>query len=404
MNLDSFVRQVESAHIRLDELYKGASSSPKAISADLLPVAFKELGIVSEELQVAIEELQRQNEELQRSQALLAAQSLRYQELFESAPESYLLTDAEGKIQEANKLVATLLNVPQRFLIGKPLSTFVAEEDKQTFYNKLNQVYRSDEIQQKWNLHIAPRNLKAFDTTLTVAKVKDWQGNTSNLRIIISSNNQSSNQSPLEPTLAPINLESNNARTQQSLKQIFLKGEIIPVKPQAIWQVCKGVVKLSTVCENGEEVLVGLVTSDMLFGADLTSLPTYQATALSEVQLVSISPIDIVNYPNIAQVAFAQVSQRLRQTEALLAISGQRRVKDRFYQLLSLLKQEIGQPVELGTRLSVRFTHQDFADACSTTRVTITRLMGKLQDKGAIKVDTKNHIIIIQQKFEEARK
>jgi PAS domain S-box-containing protein len=404
MNLDAFVKQVEGVHIRLNELYKGANRSPRAISEDLLPIAFKELGIVSEELQVAIEELQRQNDELQSSQALLTAQSLRYQELFESAPESYLLTDAEGKIQEANKLVATLLNVPQRFLIGKPLSAFVAEEDKQTFYNKLNQVYRSDEIQQKWTLHIAPRNLKAFNTTLTVAKVKDWQGNTSNLRILISSNNQSSNKSPLESTVTPIKLEDNNSRTQQSPKQIFLKGEIIPVKPQTIWQVSKGVVKLSTVCENGEEVLVGLVTSDMLFGADLTSLPTYQATALSEVQLVSISPIDIAKSPDIAQVVFAQVSQRLRQTEALLAISGQRRVKDRFYQLLSLLKQEIGQPVELGTRLSVRFTHQDFADACSTTRVTITRLMGKLQDKGAIKVDTKNHIIIIHKKFEEARK
>ncbi|KJH70540.1 PAS domain-containing protein [Aliterella atlantica] len=403
MNLNSFVKQVESVHLRLDELYKDASVSSETMSADLLPIAFKELGVVSEELQVAIEELQRQNEDLQISQALLTAQSLRYQELFESAPESYLLTDGEGKIQEANKLVATLLNVSQRFLIGKPLSVFVAEEDMKTFYSKLNQLCSSEQVQQKWNLQIAPRNLKPFEATLTVAKVKDWQGNTSNLRILISNNNQNSGESRLESTES-INLERNSSRTQQSSKQTFLKGEIIPVKPQIIWQVCKGVVKLSTVCENGEEVLVGLVSSDMLFGADLTSLPTYQATALSEVQLVSISPAEIANSPDIAQVVFTQVSQRLRQTEALLAISGQRRVKDRFYQLLSLLKQEIGQTVELGTRLSVRFTHQDFADSCSTTRVTITRLMGKLQDKGAIKVDTKNHIIIIHQKFEEACK
>ncbi len=101
----------------------------------------------------------------------------------------------------------------------------------------------------------------------------------------------------------------------------------------------------------------------------------------------------------MAQGVLEQVSQRLRQTESLLAISGQRRVKDRFYQLLQLLKQEIGQSTELGTRLNIRFTHQDFADACSTTRVTITRLIGKLQEKGEIKVDSKSHIIIIEKKF-----
>lgn len=399
MNLDTFAKQIEGVHIRLDELYRGATITSKTQSLDLLPVAFKELGVVSEELQIALEELQRQNEELQAAQSLLAAQSRRYQDLFESAPDGYLLTSAEGIIQEANKLIATLFNVSQRFLIGKPLVVFIAEEDRQTFHNKLNQLQQSEEVQQKWNLRILPRNLKPFNATLTVAKAKDWQGKLVGLRIL-ACRNEVSNEPHLE--LTPVNAaEDNELCSSQYPKQTFLKGEIIPIKPQIIWQVCKGVVKLSTVCENGEEVLVGLVSSDMLFGADLTSLPTYQATALSEVQVVSLTPADIANSAELAQNVFSQISQRLRQTEALLAISGQRRVKDRFYQLLLLLRQEIGQPVDLGTRLSVRFTHQDFADACSTTRVTITRLMGKLQDKSAIKVDAKNHIIIFDGKFEE---
>jgi CRP-like cAMP-binding protein len=57
------------------------------------------------------------------------------------------------------------------------------------------------------------------------------------------------------------------------------------------------------------------------------------------------------------------------------------------------------QKAESGTRLNVRFTHQDFADACSTTRVTITRLIGKLQKEGEIKVDSKNHLILVEQNY-----
>jgi CRP-like cAMP-binding protein len=76
--------------------------------------------------------------------------------------------------------------------------------------------------------------------------------------------------------------------------------------------------------------------------------------------------------------------RRLRQMEAILAIAGQRRVDDRLYQLLLLLQQEFGQPVVEGTRLNIRLTHQDIANAICTTRVTVTRMLGKLQQQGLI--------------------
>jgi CRP-like cAMP-binding protein len=68
-------------------------------------------------------------------------------------------------------------------------------------------------------------------------------------------------------------------------------------------------------------------------------------------------------------------------------------VKDRLSHLLLFLKQEFGQKIPRGTRLSVRLTHQDMADACCTTRVTITRLLGKLQQQGMISFDSKQHIV-----------
>ncbi|MEB3339118.1 MAG: Crp/Fnr family transcriptional regulator, partial [Leptolyngbyaceae bacterium] len=76
-----------------------------------------------------------------------------------------------------------------------------------------------------------------------------------------------------------------------------------------------------------------------------------------------------------------------------------RRVQDRLYHLLRLLKQEIGQPVEQGTRFSVRLTHEDLANACCTTRVTITRLLSKLQQQNKIIFDAQRHIVLNDENF-----
>jgi len=392
LNLDKFTKQVQGINGRLEDLYKGVKPNLQ-IPSELMPTAFKELGVVSEELQVALEELQQQNEELRLAQVALEVQRQRYQELFEFAPNAYLVTDEQGIIQEANYVAANIFNVSQRFLIGKPLVVFIAEEKRQAFHSQLTELQQGENATNKWKLRLLPRNFQPFNAELLVAKISDWEGNLLGLRICVY--NTEADLQLQQPKLISIRKDELKSVVSRQ-RHTYLKGESIPIKPQTIWQVCQGVVKLSTVCENGEEVLVGLVGSNMLFGADLTSLQTYQATALVEVKLVNVSSIEIANSHSLTQSVLAQVSQRLRQTESLLAISGQRRVKDRFYQLIQLLKQEIGQSVELGTRLTIRFTHQDFADACSTTRVTITRLIGKLQEQGEIKIDSKNHMIILE--------
>ena len=114
MNLDNFTKQVEGINIRLEDLYRGVKTNVP-ISSEVMPTALKELGIVSEELQVALEELQQQNEELRLAQIAAEAQRQRYQELFEFAPNGYLVTDDQGIIQEANCVAANLFNVSQRF-------------------------------------------------------------------------------------------------------------------------------------------------------------------------------------------------------------------------------------------------------------------------------------------------
>ncbi|WP_026099021.1 Crp/Fnr family transcriptional regulator [Kamptonema formosum] len=192
---------------------------------------------------------------------------------------------------------------------------------------------------------------------------------------------------------AILETEAQDASVERSL-HYYSKGEPIPTKSQGVWQVCKGLVQLSTLYPSGEERLLGWVGPSMCFGPWLTFLHIYQARALSDVYLMWFSVGEIEASPELSHQLLPQLNRRLRQMEALLAISGLRRVEDRLHQLLVLLKQEIGQPVAGGTRLNVRLTHQDLASAISTSRVTVTRLFGQLKQQGLIAIDSKRHIIL----------
>lgn len=195
------------------------------------------------------------------------------------------------------------------------------------------------------------------------------------------------------PTLTTILPHSSLSREERRL-HFYGKGETIPAVSQGVWRVCEGIVQLSTFYPSGEEGLLGWVGPSMCFSLWLTGLETYQAKAASDVYLMWYSTIEVENSPHLAKEMLPQLTGRLRQVEALLAIAGYRRVEERLRQLLLLLQQEIGETVPEGTRIMVRLTHQDMANAINTSRVTITRLLGKLKQKGVISFDSKRHLIV----------
>jgi CRP-like cAMP-binding protein len=175
----------------------------------------------------------------------------------------------------------------------------------------------------------------------------------------------------------------------------FRRGAEIPLSPKQIWLVRHGVVQLGTLYPNGDESMIGLASPGLPFGIPLTQVNPYISVALTDVTLISLNISDVANSPVLALLFMQQFSDRLRQSEALLAISGHRRLDDRLRQLLILLAQEVGQPGKKGIRLSVRFTHQLLANATGTTRVTVTRLLGQLRREGWLEFDKTHHIVIL---------
>lgn len=176
--------------------------------------------------------------------------------------------------------------------------------------------------------------------------------------------------------------------------QPFRTGQTIPLRPNELWVVCRGVVILNTLHPTGDEALLGVATPSMPFGLPLTWITPYNAIALTDVDLLPLSVAEIERSPALCQGLFRHLSRRLQQAEAFLALSGCRRVEERLKQLLILLQHEVGQPAQQGTRLHIRLTHQQLANAIGTTRVTVTRLIGQLKQEGWLAIDAKRHIIL----------
>ncbi|HKB02908.1 MAG TPA: PAS domain-containing sensor histidine kinase [Gemmataceae bacterium] len=98
------------------------------------------LNVTLEELRTAEEELRTQNEQLATAYEVIAAERQRYHELFNFAPDGYLVTDAHGTIRDANVAAMELLGRPRRYLVGKPVRVFVHSDAQAAFDRVLNQV------------------------------------------------------------------------------------------------------------------------------------------------------------------------------------------------------------------------------------------------------------------------
>jgi PAS domain S-box-containing protein len=383
-NVKFLSHRIEKIRGRLSTLYQHVNASTLS-SAELLPTALVELGIVSESLQLAMEELAQQQERLATVQAKVEGAQRRYQNLFETIPNPYLVTDTAFQIQDANRAASELFNLQQQFLIGKSLTSLILNEDLPLFQAKLSQIHQRNRIEFAVRLH---RYCGGYFNASLIANVTfDEETNSTILYWLL---HDITERKRVESALDCSDYDPFKDRSIH----YYSKGEIISLEPSKIWLVASGVAKLTTLSDRGEEMLIGLVRDSMIFGSSLTALQTYQAIALSKVQLVSIPLTEIAQTPRLAQFLLPLLEQRLRQTESFLSIYGQLRVENRLSHFLSLLKQEIGQPVEEGTRLCVRLTHHDFASVCCTTRVTVTRLLGKLQQEGKITFDSRNHIIL----------
>lgn len=167
MNKDQFSEQIHQIKTRLLDF---ENQNQQAVSQSINKESTSEdIQILIEELNVAIEELYEQNSELQETRNILESERQRYKELFDFAPNGYLITDSYGTIREANEAAGKLLNVLSNNLIGKPFQVFVAESDVAGFRKFLSSRDLSNERDSfEKEVRLQPRDAASITVNLTM--------------------------------------------------------------------------------------------------------------------------------------------------------------------------------------------------------------------------------------------
>src|SRR5690242_4736481 len=94
---DHLRHELEALYKRVGYLKRRKEQFP-ASSGEVMEEAFAELQIMMEELKVAEATLREQNSQLANVAQHLDIERKRYEDLFEFAPDGYLVTDAKGVI------------------------------------------------------------------------------------------------------------------------------------------------------------------------------------------------------------------------------------------------------------------------------------------------------------------
>lgn len=224
MKVEEFSQRVKAARQRLILLQSHSGQLPP-LQEGLLAAAFTELRLAVEALQVAEAELRQQNQALASAHQQADLERQHYQGLFELAPVSYLVTDMAGNITQVNRAATMLLQARPPFLVGKPLTTFVAQAEQAEFERRRWCLCQSQKypqaVPQEWELYLYPQNGKPFKATLTVAVIWDWQGQAQGLSWLVRdlTERRQQEEALVEAKLAQAHwLDAIALRIRQSLK------------------------------------------------------------------------------------------------------------------------------------------------------------------------------------------
>jgi PAS domain S-box-containing protein/putative nucleotidyltransferase with HDIG domain len=128
-----------------------------------------------EDLQAVVQEADSQGEkEREAPEPAPAAADRGYRDLFDLAPDAYLVTDAQTIIAESNQAAAAMLQLDQSSLTGMPLAHFVAEADRAAFQSSLIQL-REGGAKRNWEFCLQPGEGSPISVSVNVSAQTDHQ-------------------------------------------------------------------------------------------------------------------------------------------------------------------------------------------------------------------------------------
>lgn len=136
-----------------------------------------------------------------------------------------------------------------------------------------------------------------------------------------------------------------------------------------------------------EEAFLGFVAAGQPFEIVAQSPFMLQSFAhVDQTTVIWLYWSDLDNWPHFRREVLDAFRYQHQRKLLWLSTLGQRRTIDRLLGFLTLLIEEFGEPCESGYYLPWSLTHAQIGSAIGSTRVTVTRLMGKLRQRKLIHI------------------
>jgi CRP-like cAMP-binding protein len=212
----------------------------------------------------------------------------------------------------------------------------------------------------------------------------------------------------------------------------FSKDEKIPTRPGLLYLVERGAVRLVGATQssettepaepskpeeevagqfglgNSEEAFLGFVGAGQPF--EIVAQSPFNLQSFAHVDQTSVIWLywqDLDTWPHFRREVLDAFRYQHQRKLLWLSTLGQRRTIDRLLGFVTLLIEEFGEPCEVGYYLPWTLTHAQIGSAIGSTRVTVTRLMGKLRQRqlihiykdGLIAIPSKQQITAPQEKL-----
>jgi CRP-like cAMP-binding protein len=170
----------------------------------------------------------------------------------------------------------------------------------------------------------------------------------------------------------------------------FHKRSNLDLQRAEMWKIESGIVRASTWLEDASSTTLGFWGAGDIVGNGIFQREDDRLECLTT---VTASPLLVENCADGVMLAY------IKQLQELLLIRSCKRIEDMLLKLLIWLGKRFGERGEAGLILTAWLTHQDLADALSTSRVTITRSMSQLERQGAIHHLGKHRLFIGRSTF-----
>jgi CRP-like cAMP-binding protein len=193
----------------------------------------------------------------------------------------------------------------------------------------------------------------------------------------------------------------------------FRKDEKIPARTGLIYLVHQGFVRLVgetqiSATADGSAPRRSRLNSDEAFLGFIGSAQPFEVVAQYPFNIQGFAHVDntaviwlywedLESRSEIREEVMAAFRYQHQRKLLWLSTLGQRRTSDRLLGFLTLLIEEFGQPCEGGYYLPFTLTHAQIGSAIGSTRVTVTRLIGKLRRQGLVTTYGDNLISIPSQ-------